>query len=162
MKIMRIHWLAAVAALAMLGGCGSASNRPRRRRNRSARDRAGRVDHGLRRAARSDRDRPAPSSTRASSTPLCPTRRSQKEHRRQRQPAVQLHARLRPRARQRRSQLRGEAILVDGDRRFQAGLATPVLTHGAGTNVQIMLTAEATPAEALKEELASTVAASAA
>ena len=45
-----------------------------------------------------------------------------------------------------------KATLVDGDRRFQAGLATPVLTHGAGTSVQIMLTAEATPAEALKEE----------
>lgn len=45
-----------------------------------------------------------------------------------------------------------KAVLVDGDRRFQAGLATPVLTHGAGTNVQIMLTAEATPAEALKAE----------
>lgn len=44
------------------------------------------------------------------------------------------------------------AVLVDGDRRFQAGLATPVLTHGAGTNVQVMLTAEATPAEALKAE----------
>jgi uncharacterized lipoprotein YbaY len=44
--------------------------------------------------------------------------------------------------------------LVDGDRRFQAGLAAPVLTHGAGTNVQIMLTAEATPAENLKAEFA--------
>ncbi len=45
-----------------------------------------------------------------------------------------------------------KAVLVDGERRFQAGLATPVLTHGAGTTVQIMLTAEATPAEALKAE----------
>ncbi len=45
-----------------------------------------------------------------------------------------------------------KAVLVDGDRVFKAGLATPVLTHGAGTNVQIMLTPEATPAEALKAE----------
>lgn len=44
------------------------------------------------------------------------------------------------------------ATLTDGDRRFQAGLAAPVLTHGAGTNVQIVLTAEATPAEELKAE----------
>ena len=46
------------------------------------------------------------------------------------------------------------ALLIDGDRVYKAGLATPVLTHGAGTNVQIMLTAEATPAEALKAEFA--------
>ena len=44
------------------------------------------------------------------------------------------------------------ATLVDGERRFPAGLAEPVLTPGAGTSVQIVLTAEATPAENLKAE----------
>jgi putative lipoprotein len=44
------------------------------------------------------------------------------------------------------------AILTDGDRRFLPGLTSPVLTHGAPANIQIMLTAEATPSEKLKEE----------
>lgn len=44
------------------------------------------------------------------------------------------------------------ATLTDGERRFLPSLASPVLTHGAGANVQIVLTAEATPAEKLKEE----------
>jgi putative lipoprotein len=44
------------------------------------------------------------------------------------------------------------AVLTDGDRRFLPGLTSPVLTHGAPANIQIMLTAEATPAEKLKEE----------
>ncbi len=45
-----------------------------------------------------------------------------------------------------------DARLTDGERRFLPALASPVLTHGAGANVQIVLTAEATPAEKLKEE----------
>jgi putative lipoprotein len=44
------------------------------------------------------------------------------------------------------------ATLVDGERRFLPALTAPVLTHGSGANVQIILTAEATPAEKLKEE----------
>jgi len=44
------------------------------------------------------------------------------------------------------------AMLTDGDRRFLPGLTSPVLTHGASANVQIVLTAEATPSEKLKEE----------
>ena len=39
------------------------------------------------------------------------------------------------------------AMLTDGDRRFLPGLTAPVLTHGAPANIQIMLTAEATPSE---------------
>lgn len=45
-----------------------------------------------------------------------------------------------------------DARLIDGERRFLPALESPVLTHGAGANVQIVLTAEATPAEKLKEE----------
>lgn len=44
------------------------------------------------------------------------------------------------------------ATLTDGERRFLPALASPVLTHGASANIQIVLTAEATPAEKLKEE----------
>jgi len=44
------------------------------------------------------------------------------------------------------------AMLTDGDRRFLPALTSPVLTHGASANVQIVLTAEATPSEKLKEE----------
>jgi len=45
-----------------------------------------------------------------------------------------------------------DARLTDGDRRFLPALSSPVLTHGAGASVQVVLTAEATPAEKLKEE----------
>ncbi|HEY0178351.1 MAG TPA: YbaY family lipoprotein [Dokdonella sp.] len=45
------------------------------------------------------------------------------------------------------------AVLTDGQRRFLPVLNSPVLTHGAGTNVQVVLNAEATPAERLKEEV---------
>lgn len=43
-------------------------------------------------------------------------------------------------------------LLQDGDRRFVPALNSPVLTHGSGTSVQVVLNAEATPAEKLKEE----------
>jgi len=44
------------------------------------------------------------------------------------------------------------AVLTDGDRRFLPGLTSPVLTHGAPASIQILLTAEATPSEKLKDE----------
>ncbi|MET0226045.1 MAG: YbaY family lipoprotein [Dokdonella sp.] len=44
------------------------------------------------------------------------------------------------------------ALLTDGPRRFVPALNSPVLTHGANTTVQVVLNAEATPAEKLKEE----------
>lgn len=44
------------------------------------------------------------------------------------------------------------ALLTDGPRRFVPALNSPVLTHGSGTTVQVVLNAEATPAEKLKEE----------
>lgn len=46
------------------------------------------------------------------------------------------------------------ALLTDGPRRFLPALASPVLTHGAGTTTQVSLNAEATPAEKLKEDFA--------
>jgi putative lipoprotein len=45
-----------------------------------------------------------------------------------------------------------KAILTDGQRRFVQSLSAPVLTHKATTVAQVILTAEATPAEKLKEE----------
>lgn len=44
------------------------------------------------------------------------------------------------------------ALLTDGPRHFVPALNSPVLTHGTGTTVQVVLNAEATPAEKLKEE----------
>lgn len=44
------------------------------------------------------------------------------------------------------------ALLIDGPRHFVPALNSPVLTHGTGTTVQVVLNAEATPAEKLKEE----------
>jgi putative lipoprotein len=44
------------------------------------------------------------------------------------------------------------ALLTDGPRHFVPALNSPVLTHGAGTNAQVVLNAEATPAEKLDEE----------
>lgn len=44
------------------------------------------------------------------------------------------------------------ALLQDGDRRFVPALNSPVLTHGSGVTVQVVLNAEATPTEKLKEE----------
>lgn len=44
------------------------------------------------------------------------------------------------------------AVLTDGPRRFMPALSSPVLTHGATTTVQVVMNAEATPAEKLKEE----------
>lgn len=44
------------------------------------------------------------------------------------------------------------AVLTDGPRRFLPALNSPVLTHGSGTATTVVLNAEATPAEKLKEE----------
>ena len=44
------------------------------------------------------------------------------------------------------------ALLFDGDRRFAPALQAPVLTHGAGSMIDITLSAEATPGEQLKED----------
>lgn len=44
------------------------------------------------------------------------------------------------------------ALLFDGDRRFVPALQSPVLTGGAGSTVEIVLNAEATPGEKVKEE----------
>jgi putative lipoprotein len=46
------------------------------------------------------------------------------------------------------------AVLTDGERRFLAGLQTPVLTGGSPASVQILLTAEPTAAEKLKDDFA--------
>lgn len=46
-----------------------------------------------------------------------------------------------------------EAMLVDGDRRFMPALNSPVLTGGNGATAQVVLNAEATPGEKLKEEI---------
>lgn len=43
-------------------------------------------------------------------------------------------------------------LLFDGDRRFIPALQSPVLTGGAGNTVEIVLNAEATPGEKVKEE----------
>jgi putative lipoprotein len=45
-----------------------------------------------------------------------------------------------------------KAILTDDQRRFVQPLSAPVLTHKATTVAQVILAAEATPAEKLKEE----------
>jgi putative lipoprotein len=44
------------------------------------------------------------------------------------------------------------AVLTDGERRFLPVLNSPVLTRGATASTQVVLNAEATPAEKLKEE----------
>jgi len=44
------------------------------------------------------------------------------------------------------------ALLIDGPRRFVPALNSPVLTQGAGTSVEIVLNTEATPAEKLADE----------
>ncbi len=44
------------------------------------------------------------------------------------------------------------ALLFDGDRRFVPALQSPVLTGGAGSTVEIVMNAEATPGETAKEE----------
>lgn len=44
------------------------------------------------------------------------------------------------------------AVLTDGPRRFLPALNSPVLTHGSGITTQVVLVAEPTPAEKLKEE----------
>ena len=44
------------------------------------------------------------------------------------------------------------ALLTDGPRRFLPALNSPVLTHGSGITTEVVLNAEATPAENLKEE----------
>ena len=46
------------------------------------------------------------------------------------------------------------AVLTDGERRFMPGLTAPVLTGGAGSTVQIILTPEPTASEKLKDEFA--------
>jgi putative lipoprotein len=46
------------------------------------------------------------------------------------------------------------AVLTDGERRFVAGLQTPVLTGGSPASVQILLTGEPTAAEKLKDDFA--------
>jgi putative lipoprotein len=44
------------------------------------------------------------------------------------------------------------AVLTDGERRYLPALTSPVLTGGSGSSVQILLTAEPTAAEKLKDE----------
>ena len=44
------------------------------------------------------------------------------------------------------------AVLTDGERRFMPALTAPVLTGGAGSTVQIILTPEPTASEKLKDE----------
>lgn len=46
------------------------------------------------------------------------------------------------------------AVLTDGERRFMPALTAPVLTGGAGSTVQIILTPEPTASEKLKDEFA--------
>lgn len=43
-------------------------------------------------------------------------------------------------------------VLTDGPRRFLPALNSPVLTHGSGIDVQVVMKAEATPAELIKED----------
>lgn len=44
------------------------------------------------------------------------------------------------------------ALLIDGPRRFLPALNSPVLTNGSGTTTEVVLNAEATPAEKLQAE----------
>lgn len=44
------------------------------------------------------------------------------------------------------------ALLTDGPRRFVPALSSPVLTNGTTTTVQVVLNAEPTPAETLKDD----------
>ena len=44
------------------------------------------------------------------------------------------------------------ALLTDGPRRFVPALNSPVLTHGAGTTTEVVLNAEPTPAEKLADD----------
>ncbi len=43
-------------------------------------------------------------------------------------------------------------LLVDGERRYVQALQSPVLTGGAGSNLEVVLNSEATPGEELKDE----------
>lgn len=151
---MRIHWLAALAALAMLGGCDSATqSTPAAQKAAAPAIAPGStitasvllhdpmtIGAGAKLDARLiDSGQP--------DTPL-----AEKTIDVSGNPPFNFTLDFDPARVSAARSYEVKAVLVDGDRRFTAGLATPVLTHGAGTNVQIMLTAEATPAEALKEE----------
>jgi putative lipoprotein len=68
------------------------------------------------------------------------------------QPPFQFQLDLDPAKIDRKRAYTVNAVLTDGERRFVAGLQTPVLTGGSGANVQILLTAEPTAAEKLKDE----------
>jgi len=151
---MRIHWLAAVAALAMLGGCDSATqSTPAAQKAAAPAIAPGTtinasvvlhdpmaINPGAKLEARLiDSGQP--------DAPL-----AEKSVDVSGNPPFNFTLDFDPARVTASRSYEVKAVLIDGDRRFQAGLATPVLTHGAGTTVQIMLTAEATPAEALKEE----------
>jgi len=151
---MRIHWLAAVAALAMLGGCDSATQS----NPSSQKAAAPAIAPGSTITASVVLHDPmtigagAKLETRLIDSGQPDTPLAEKTIDVSGNPPFDFTLDFDPARVSAARSYEVKAVLVDGDRRFQAGLATPVLTHGAGTSVQIMLTAEATPAEALKEE----------
>jgi putative lipoprotein len=70
------------------------------------------------------------------------------------QPPFQFQLDLDPAKIDRKRAYTVNAVLTDGERHFVAGLQTPVLTGGSAATVQILLTAEPTAAEKLKDEFA--------
>ena len=152
---MRIHWLAAIAALAMLGGCDSADKSSTPGSQKAA---APAIAPGTAITASVVLHDPmtigagAKLDARLIDSALPDTPLAEKTIEVSGNPPFNFTLDFDPARVTAARSYEVKAVLVDGERRFQAGLATPVLTHGAGTNVQIMLTAEATPAEALKEE----------
>lgn len=151
---MRIHWLAAIAALAMLGGCDSANQST----SASQKAAAPAIAPGTSITASVVLHDPmtigagAKLDARLIDSALPDAPLAEKTIDVSGNPPFDFTLDFDPARVSAGRSYEVKAVLVDGERRFQAGLATPVLTHGAGTNVQIMLTAEATPAEALKEE----------
>lgn len=70
------------------------------------------------------------------------------------QPPFQFQLDLDPAKIDRKRAYTVNAVLTDGERRFVAGLQTPVLTGGSPATVQILLTGEPTAAEKLKDDFA--------
>lgn len=147
---MRNHWIAAIAALALLGGCNSEQNAPQQAKPAIAPGTTITGDVSFR-----------------DQIPLSPEAKLDVKLVDVAQPQIAIAEKV--------IDLTGEppfkfaldfdptkisaprtyvinALVIDGPRRFVPALNSPVLTHGAGTTTVVVLNAEATPAEKLAEE----------
>jgi putative lipoprotein len=149
---MRNHWIAAVAVMALLGGCSSADQ------NTSAQPAQPAIAPGTTITGTVTLHDPIPIGAGAkldiklNDAAQSEIAIAEKTVEVSGQPPFNFSLDFDPKRISAERTYEIKAILTDDQRRFVQSLSAPVLTHKATTIAQVILTAEATPAEKLKEE----------